>query len=118
LLHLEDQAMAEEDDSLATREARVKQCEVDAEIRDRNASAVAAEQRAEDRSLIERDILLELRERYADDRELELDERERRVEDRERQAELRQHELDVHQQRLDERDRAAGRRHLDQSQNA
>ena len=109
--------MAEEDDSLADREARVNQREIDAEIGDGEASLVAAEQRDEDRSLIERDILIEVRERHADDRDLDLDERERQVADRERRAELRQREPDVRQQRLDERNRAADQRDMDQAQN-
>ncbi len=44
-------------------------------MRDGEARRVAAEQRDEDRSFIERDIIGDMHERFADEREQALDER-------------------------------------------
>ena len=70
------------------REALLDQREIDAEMRDSRARMIAAEQRDEERHLIERDILSDERDRSADRRDVELSEREQRMTEREERAEL------------------------------
>ena len=86
--------MTDDEVTVARREALLDDREIAAEMRDSRARLVADEQRDEDRSLMERDILLLARECHADERDRQLEERERSLVEREA--------------RLDERERRLG----------
>jgi predicted signal transduction protein with EAL and GGDEF domain len=98
------------------RDAILDQRGIDAQIRDSSAQRVADEQSDEERSLIERDILTDLRERRADERELTLDDRERRVTEREQRLDIREADLDDRQRWLAKRESAADQLETEQAQ--
>jgi hypothetical protein len=77
-----------DDDGLVA--GRDGQVDVGAGGEESAALGVVAGPEDEERLLIERDILSDLRERYLDERELRLEERERQVEERERRLQERE----------------------------
>ncbi len=108
--------MARDEHESLSAEGFAEQRKIDAEVRDSEAELDCDELRDEHRSVIERGIMADEIERFADERDIRLDDREQQMADRERRAELRELDLGERESEADERDRAADQWEINQAQ--